>query len=193
MARAVLAVAVVLVVAVAGCGGTSGSGAGDSAGRGSGGGLSTLVEVAAADRRPAPGVAGELLDGSGRFDLASARGQVVVVNFWASWCAPCRVEATELEAVHRATKAKGVTFLGINVQDGRDAALAFERGRTSYPSIFDPAGRVALDFKDLPPNTLPATVVIDREGRLAVVVRTAVRVADLQPIVERIAAEPPDG
>jgi peroxiredoxin len=85
-----------------------------------------------------------------------------------------------------------VTFLGINIRDDRDRARAFERGRASYPSIFDPAGRMALDF-DVPPSTIPATLVIDRSGRLAVVIRTAVRQPDLQPIVERIAGEASDG
>jgi thiol-disulfide isomerase/thioredoxin len=178
-------VAVAAAVAISGCGGHSGS-------AGSAGGLSTLVEVKPADRKPAPDLSGELL-ASGRFDLTSARGQVVVVNFWASWCAPCRAEAADLEAVYQATKANGVTFLGIDIRDDRDKARAFVRGRTSYPSLFDPAGRLALGFTDVPPNTIPASLVIDRAGRLAVVIRTAVRKADLQSIVDRVAAEPADG
>jgi thiol-disulfide isomerase/thioredoxin len=181
-----VALALAAVVALGGCGGESGS-----AGR-SAGGLSTLVELKPAERKPAPSVTGDLLDGSGRFDSATVHGQVLVVNFWASWCAPCRAEAAELERVYQATKAKGVSFVGINVQDGRDKALAFERGRTTYPSIFDPAGRTALDW-DVPPNTIPATLIVDRAGKLAVVIRTAVNKANLQPIVERIAAEGSDG
>jgi thiol-disulfide isomerase/thioredoxin len=179
---AALALALVAAVAVGGCGGGSGSADGRS----------PLVEVKPADRKPAPDLTGELLDGSGQFDPATARGQVLVVNFWASWCNPCRAEAADLEAVHQATKAKGVTFLGIDIRDDRDKARAFVRGRTSYPSVFDQPGRLSLDF-DVPPNTIPATLVIDRAGRLAVVIRTAVRKSDLQPIVERIAAEPDDG
>ena len=62
-----------------------------------------------------------------------------MLNFWGSWCAPCRAEADDLEATYQATKASGVTFLGINVQDSRDKALAFEEGRVTYPSLFDPA------------------------------------------------------
>jgi thiol-disulfide isomerase/thioredoxin len=179
--RALVALALAAAVALGGCTGESGSGAG-----GSGGGLSTLVELKPAERKPAPSVAGDLLDG-GRFDLSSARGQVVVVNFWASWCSPCRAEAADLEAAYQASKAKGVTFLGINIRDDRDKARAFVRGRATYPSIFDPAGRLALDFQDVPPNTIPATIVIDQAGRVAAVIRTAVRQSDLQPIVERVA------
>lgn len=115
---------------------------------------------------------------------------MVVVNFWGSWCPPCRAEADDLEATYQATKASGVKFLGINVQDNRDKALAFEEGRVTYPSLFDPPSRLALAF-DISPTTIPATVVLDRDGRVAVVIRSAVTQERLQPIVARIAAEQP--
>ncbi|GIJ33297.1 Thiol-disulfide isomerase or thioredoxin [Micromonospora sediminimaris] len=148
-----------------------------------------IVECAPEQRSAAPKIAGELLAG-GSYDVVDQRGKVVVVNFWGSWCAPCRAEADDLENTYQATKDAGVTFLGINVQDSRDKAIAFEEGRVSYPSIFDPGSRLALDM-DIPPNTIPATVVLDREGRIATVIRAAVRQEGLQPIVERIAAEAP--
>ncbi|MGS2613838.1 TlpA family protein disulfide reductase [Micromonospora sp. LZ34] len=148
-----------------------------------------VIECAPDQRSAAPKLAGELLTG-GSYDVATARGQVVVVNFWGSWCAPCRAEADDLEATYQATKGSGVTFLGINVQDQRDKAKAFEEGRVSYPSLFDPPSRLALAL-DIPPNTIPATVVLDREGRIAAVIRAAVKREGLQPIVERIAAESP--
>ncbi|MDG4795258.1 TlpA disulfide reductase family protein [Micromonospora sp. WMMD1082] len=149
-----------------------------------------IVECAPDQRSGAPAIAGELLKG-GSYDVASQRGQVVVVNFWGSWCAPCRAEADDLENTYQATKGSGVTFLGINVQDSRDKAVAFEEAfGISYPSIFDPGSRHALAM-DIPPNSIPATVVLDREGRIATVIRAAVRQEGLQPIVERIAAEAP--
>ncbi|SCL24128.1 Thiol-disulfide isomerase or thioredoxin [Micromonospora nigra] len=152
-----------------------------------------MVQCAPDERGDAPTIAGELLTG-GRYDVAAQRGQVVVVNFWGSWCAPCRAEADDLEATYQATRGSGVTFLGINVQDSRDKAIAFEEGRVTYPSIFDPASRLALAL-DIPPNSIPATVVLDRDGRIATVIRAAVTRDDLQPIVERVAAEsaPPTG
>lgn len=148
-----------------------------------------VIECAPGDRPAGPKVAGELLDG-GRYDLAQDRGQVVVINFWGSWCAPCRAEVDDLEATYQATKDRGVRFLGVNIQDGRDKAKAFEEGRVSYPSLFDPASRLALDFK-VPPNTIPATIVLDREGRIAVVIRRAVRQEGLEKIVGRVADEQP--
>ncbi|KKJ96762.1 TlpA disulfide reductase family protein [Micromonospora sp. HK10] len=150
---------------------------------------SGIIECAPDQRSAPPALAGELLSG-GRYDVSQDRGTVVVVNFWGSWCAPCRAEADDLEATYQATKASGVTFLGINVQDSKDKAIAFEEGRISYPSLFDPASRLALAL-DIPPNTIPATVVLDREGRIAAVVRAAVTQEGLRPIVERIAAEQP--
>ncbi|GAA2187381.1 TlpA family protein disulfide reductase [Micromonospora lupini] len=147
------------------------------------------ITCAPDQRSKTPKVTGELLTG-GQYDVSQARGQVVVVNFWGSWCAPCRAEADDLEATYQATKASGVTFLGVNVQDSRDKAIAFEQGRATYPSIFDPSSRQALNF-DIPPNTTPATVVLDRDGRIAVVIRRAVTQDELKPIVERIAGEKP--
>ncbi|WP_329106381.1 TlpA family protein disulfide reductase [Micromonospora sp. NBC_01699] len=151
------------------------------------------IECGPENRAPAPKVSGELLDG-GRYDLIQDRGRVVVVNFWGSWCAPCRAEADDLEATYQATAAQGVRFLGVNVQDGRDKAKAFEQSLgVTYASLFDPGNRVALNF-EIPPNSTPATIVLDREGRIAAVFRKPVVRSMLEPVVTRIAAEaPPSG
>ncbi len=130
---ALLAVAVAL--AVAGCSGGDGGGNDwkDDCATTDG-----IVECAPEHRPAAPPVSGELLTG-GTYDLAGERGRVVVVNFWGSWCAPCRAEADDLEATYQATKDRDVRFLGINIQDGRDKAKAFEAAyKVSYPSLFDP-------------------------------------------------------
>lgn len=142
------------------------------------------------DRRPAgPRLSGELLDGSA-FAPAAFAGRVGVVNFWASWCAPCRDETADLEAVHLATLERGVAFLGINVRDDLDRATAFRQGRMTYPSLYDPAGRAALQFERVPPSTIPATVLLDRRGRIASLFRKRVTRADLEPAVHALAAEP---
>lgn len=148
------------------------------------------LECAPGDRAPAPKFGGELLDG-GRYDVSQDRGQVVVVNFWGSWCPPCRAEADDLEATYAATRDLGVRFMGVNVQDGRDKAKAFEQSlKITYPSLFDPGNRVALTF-EVPPSSTPATIVLDRDGRIAAVFRKPVLRSMLEPVVTRIAAEKP--
>ncbi len=100
--------------------------------------------------------------GGGTFDLASERGHVVVMNFWGSWCGPCRAEAADLESAY---KASGVVFIGVNVEDQQDAASAFISAHgITYPSIFDPAGHVMLAFAQVPP-TRCAIDSGDRRGR----------------------------
>jgi thiol-disulfide isomerase/thioredoxin len=143
------------------------------------------------DQRPqVSAVTGELVDG-GSYDVAQDRGKVVVVNFWGSWCNPCRAEADDLEKVYQATKARNVTFIGVNSQDDRDAAKAFERGfGVTYPSVYDRDGSVALKF-DVTQVSTPQTLVLDRQGRIAAAVRGATTLGVLQPVVERIAAEGP--
>lgn len=140
------------------------------------------------DQRPeARAVTGELLRG-GTYDVAQDRGQVIVVNFWGSWCAPCRAEADDLENTYQATKGSGVAFLGVNVRDDRDAAKAFEDGRVTYPSIFDANGKVALAF-DVVQTSTPSTLILDRQGRIAAAIRRATVQDELLPLVQRIAAE----
>jgi thiol-disulfide isomerase/thioredoxin len=143
----------------------------------------------AAQRRPAPPVSGQLLDGT-PFDLAGWRGSVVVVNFWGSWCAPCRAEAPDLQATYLATKDLGVHFVGIDIRDGRDAATAFQADfGITYPSLYDPPGRIALGFRDVPPNVVPATVLLDRQLRIAAVFRKRVTEQELDATIRALTAE----
>lgn len=141
------------------------------------------------EKRPAaPPLEGTLTDDT-TFDAGTLAGKVVVVNFWGSWCAPCRAETDDLEAVYGATRKLGVEFLGINLRDDKDSAQAFVRGRVTYPSLFDPAGRLAIQFQHVPASAIPATVLLDRQGGIAVVFRRAIVRAELEPIVAALAAE----
>lgn len=144
--------------------------------------------IPADQRHAAPAVTGDLL-GGGTFDLAAQKGHVVVVNFWASWCAPCRAEAADLETVYQATKGSGVVFVGINTRDEKDKAVAFHQGRASFPSMFDPAGKIAIQFSDVPPSAIPSTLIIDSDGRIASITRRDIRATELQPLVEQVVGE----
>ena len=132
---------------------------------------------------------GELLD-STPFDLAAWRGSVVVINVWGSWCAPCRAEAPDLQATFTATQPLGVRFLGVDVRDDRDAASAFLTAyQISYPSLFDPAGRTLLGLRDVSPNVVPSTLLLDRQLRVAAVFRRRVTARELQAAVRALAGE----
>jgi peroxiredoxin len=176
---AVLATAVVTAGVLAGC---SGENWADKCTTTRG-----IVNCAPGQRTAIKGVTGELLDG-GKYSLAQDRGKVTVVNFWGSWCSPCRAEADDLEKTYQATKSKGVTFLGVNLRDDRDSAKQFERGRVTYPSIYDFEGKVSLQF-DVTQTSTPATLIIDRDGRIAAAIRQATTMAQLEPLVNKIAAE----
>ncbi len=132
-------------------------------------------------RTAAPAVTGTLLDGT-TFDLSADRGHIVVVNFWGSWCAPCRSEAADLQSVYASGAAD---FIGVNVRDDRDAAAAYVSAhQITYPSIFDPSGRVALAFRNVPPSSVPATIVIDADGKIAGIHFGSITTADLTKMID---------
>jgi cytochrome c biogenesis protein CcmG, thiol:disulfide interchange protein DsbE len=123
----------------------------------------------AGEREPAPEVELPRLDGKGDASLADYRGHVVVLNFWASWCEPCRDESPLLQRWHQRLDKQGATVLGVDVQDISGDALDFvaEYGLT-YPMLRDGPGDVRDDYGIL---GLPETFVIDRRGRVAAVAR----------------------
>lgn len=177
---AVAAAGAVLALLAAGCSSASGAGGG-SAGAGDReqggaaadstgyvGGDGSVTVVPEAERAAAPTLQGPRL-GGGEVSLAELRGNVVVVNVWGSWCPPCRAEAPTLQRVAADLRPQGVRFLGINVRDNDDSALAFEREYDiSYPSLVDRDNRALLSFRDtLPPTAIPSTLVVDRQGRVA--------------------------
>lgn len=97
-------------------------------------------------------------------------GEVLVVNFWYAQCAPCRAEAPDLADLSMKHQGKGASFLGINIYDQPEEALAFARKfDITYPSIMDAdAGTARLAFAGhAPPSAVPTTLVLDKEGRVA--------------------------
>jgi peroxiredoxin len=145
--------------------------------------------IPAKERQSAPRFAGELLDGT-EFSSSELSGDVAVINFWGSWCPPCRVETPEFQQVYTDVEADGVQFLGINVKDEKQLAGAFLQSKAiTFPSLYDPRGEVALAFRDYPANAIPSTIVLDREGRVAAVYTAAVKSDDLRTVLGRVVEE----
>jgi len=139
----------------------------------------------------APVVSGPLV-GGGRLSLAAYRGHVVVLNFWGSWCTPCREEAPGLAQLARQFGPSGVRFLGIDIRDSPASAEAFMSDfRISYPSLNDPSDNLALDFREtVPPAGIPTTLVISRGGRITARVIGGVTYDGLKSLIQRVVAQP---
>jgi cytochrome c biogenesis protein CcmG, thiol:disulfide interchange protein DsbE len=123
------------------------------------------TQLAAGKRPAAPGISLATLDGGSRVPLSSYRGKVVVLNFWASWCGPCRTEAPLLERWHRRLGSQGGTVVGVDVLDVSDDARKFVgEFHLSYPQLRDGDGTYLKRFEVV---GYPETVVLDRHGRIA--------------------------
>lgn len=135
------------------------------------------VLAAAETGQPAPPLSGPALDGRG-FDLAALRGKVVIVNFWATWCVPCRTEMPALDAFYRRYHDQGVEMIAISADRPRDRRDVVKAMQTmAYPAAM---------LRDIAangfgaPEALPVTYVIDQTG----VVRAAFR-ADQMAVTEQ--------
>lgn len=179
----------VLALVLAGCGGDGRVEPAAEAGFVQGGGVVTVIDRA--EREPAPEFSGPTLDGD-TFSLAEEAGNVVVLNVWGSWCAPCRGEAPGFAAVANETATDGVVFVGVNTRDTETAALAFEdEFDVPYPSVVDSDGRRLLAFRDtLPPAAIPSTLVVDRDGNMAARVIGPISETSLRDLVTEVAEEP---
>jgi cytochrome c biogenesis protein CcmG, thiol:disulfide interchange protein DsbE len=143
--------------------------------------------LAAGKRPPAPELELPRLGSLGRDGLAGRRGEVVVVNFWASWCAPCRDETPLLERWQRRLAPRHATVLGVDVLDVESDALRFARRLgVTYPLLRDRDAAVARSFGVA---GYPETVVIDRQGRIAALARGPVDAAFMRTRVLPLLAE----
>jgi cytochrome c biogenesis protein CcmG, thiol:disulfide interchange protein DsbE len=133
------------------------------------------------ERKPAPGLELPRLSGGGVVSLDDYRGKVVVLNFWASWCEPCREESPLLQRWHERIEKRGATVLGVDAYDEIGHARAFVReyGLT-YPMLRDGEGATRETYGIL---GFPETFVIDRRGRIAAAARGPV---DEQFMRERV-------
>ncbi|MCX6414319.1 MAG: TlpA disulfide reductase family protein [Actinobacteria bacterium] len=181
------ALTAVALLALTGCSsGSSSEATGTSFVAGDG----SIVLLDPAERVAAPDLVGTTLDGQ-QLSSAGLAGDVLVVNVWASWCAPCRSEAPSLERLSKEFADQGVSFIGLNTRDSDTSARSFvERFGISYPNVVDRDGVLQLGFRDsLPPRAIPSTLVIDRSGRVAARVLGAVSESSLRGVIEAVADE----
>jgi len=128
-----------------------------------------------AQRQPAPDVTlpvlasdAGLAAGVTELSLTDLGGRVVIVNFWASWCGPCRIEQPDLNDVHALLPAAEVVLVGVNIEDTRANALAhLAEFDVPYLSLFDPVNELAGRFSGIGARTIPTTLFLDAEGRVA--------------------------
>ncbi|MFO1272044.1 MAG: TlpA disulfide reductase family protein [Rubrivivax sp.] len=112
---------------------------------------------------PAPDFTLRSLDGV-NLRLAEQRGRVVMVNFWATWCGPCKQEMPHLSRLYEKYRASGFTLLGVNVdEDAKQAAATAGKLGVKFPVLFDGTKSVSKLY-DL--QSMPSTVLIDRDGRV---------------------------
>jgi thiol-disulfide isomerase/thioredoxin len=191
--RTALAVCGALVgaLALSACGGDGGKSSGGG-GTNFVAGKSGLDTVPKADRTAAPKLDGETLQGE-KFDVASLKGKVVVLNVWGSWCAPCRAEAPTFAKVSKELKGKGVEFVGINTRDDQKSlAVQFEKDAgIEYASLYDPDGKLMLRFPkgSLNPQAIPSTIVIDKDGKVAGRSLAALNEKKLRELIDPVMAE----
>ncbi len=128
-----------------------------------------------ADRQPAPDVTLPVLQtdaalaaGVTELSLADLQGRVVIVNFWASWCGPCRIEQPDLNQVHALLPDTEVVLIGVNIEDTEANALAhLVEFDVAYLSLFDPVNELAGRFSGIGARTIPTTIFLDPRGRVA--------------------------
>jgi len=181
LAAAVLTGALLAVVLLAGWAGGGNSDVTDVDG-------SASAVVYAAGHRPlAPDFTGTTLTGS-KLSFSSYQGKVVVLNFWGSWCVPCREEAPTLSDVAAQYQPSGVSFLGVDVRDTTASAQAFARSfHVTYPSVGDPSSVITLDFTAVVPIAgTPTTLVIDRTGHIAGAVFGTATYPELTAILAKV-------
>jgi thiol-disulfide isomerase/thioredoxin len=131
-------------------------------------------------------------ESGGQLDSAAFEGQVIVMNWWYSACAPCRAEAPDLAALSDEFLDEGVQFIGVNVRDTAETALAFDRNfGITFPSLMDAqTGSVSLAFSGLvSPQAVPTTLVIDKTGKVTARILGKIEASILRTLIRSAVAE----
>lgn len=189
---AVAGAAALMALGAAGCsGGQIGGDPPQSSGQNFVGSSYVSTFYRTGQRPAAPPVTGMTLTGQ-KLSLVAYRGAVLVLNFWGSWCAPCRAEAPALGTLARRLAASGVRFVGIDIRDEPQSALAFmQTFGVQYPSLNDPSDEIALQFRStVPPAAIPTTIVIDRTGNVAARIVGGATYSQLKSVISEVTGQP---
>ena len=123
-----------------------------------------------------------LLGEDGNWKLSDQRGQVVVINFWGSWCGPCRIEAPMLQAVYEEYQDDGVVFVGIAVKDIEQDSLDYiEEFGITYPNVMDLGASMEKAYRT---QGVPETFVVDKEGNITEFFFSQPRESELRAAIE---------
>lgn len=152
-----------------------------------------VINYEESERKPLRTFSGEdVRDRDKTISLEDYEGEIVVLNSWGQWCAPCRAEADDLQEVHSELQKRKIgTVLGINVRDYNPQVsndFLKDNGLT-YPSIYDPPFKTAAALGGVPTSVVPTTIVLDKQHRPATVFLRSITAQDVMDVVDKLEKE----
>ena len=153
----------------------------------------TVIEYPVEERKPLQDFSGESLQEEGKtISLSDFKDEIVVLNSWGQWCAPCRSESDDLQRVQEELDKRGTgTVLGINVRDyNPDISRDFVKDNgITYPSLYDPPFKTAAALGGVPTSVVPTTIVLDKQHRPAAVLLKETTDQELLGIIDKLEKE----
>lgn len=152
-----------------------------------------VINYEESERKPLRTFSGEdVRDRDKIISLEDYEGEIVVLNSWGQWCAPCRAEADDLQEIHTELQKRDLgTVLGINVRDYNPQVsndFLKDNGLT-YPSIYDPPFKTAAALGGVPTSVVPTTIVLDKQHRPATVFLRSITAQDVMDVVDKLEKE----
>lgn len=152
-----------------------------------------VINYEESERKPLRTFSGEdVRDRDKTISLEDYEGEIVVLNSWGQWCAPCRAEADDLQEIHSELQKRKIgTVLGINVRDYNPQVSNdfLEDNGLKYPSIYDPPFKTAAALGGVPTSVVPTTIVLDKQHRPATVFLRSIIAQDVMDVVDKLEKE----
>lgn len=152
-----------------------------------------VINYEESERKPLRTFSGEdVRDRDKTISLEDYDGEIVVLNSWGQWCAPCRAEADDLQEIHSELQKRKIgTVLGINVRDYNPQVSNdfLEDNGLKYPSIYDPPFKTAAALGGVPTSVVPTTIVLDKQHRPATVFLRSITAQDVMDVVDKLEKE----